>query len=239
MIMGAWGLGRKKGWTNPYITDGLVAMWDGEWNAGGGVHDANANAWKDLIAGLELPVLSGGSWGSNCIIGDGNGPAAGTYDVSDVLKQPFCECVCEVQDYPSRNDANFAFYLKYSGTDDYFKTFGLEDRYGTVYFVENQVVSKTSSDNFLSANTFSIASDAKNSNQSCFINAISRTVAYNSLQGSFGRGVYVGARSIASLPGWNKPVRCKVFSIRFYSRVLSDDEIAANYAIDKQRFNLP
>ena len=27
----------RKPWTNPYVTDGLVAMWDGEWNAGGGV----------------------------------------------------------------------------------------------------------------------------------------------------------------------------------------------------------
>ena len=33
------------GWVNPYVTDGLVAMWDGEWNAGGGVHDASANEW--------------------------------------------------------------------------------------------------------------------------------------------------------------------------------------------------
>lgn len=25
-------------WENPYITDGLVALWDGEWNAGFGKH---------------------------------------------------------------------------------------------------------------------------------------------------------------------------------------------------------
>ena len=33
MIFGAWGIGRP--WTNPYVTDGLVAMWDAEWNVGG------------------------------------------------------------------------------------------------------------------------------------------------------------------------------------------------------------
>ena len=32
----------------PYVKDGLIAMWDGEWNAGYGVHDPNANVWKDL-----------------------------------------------------------------------------------------------------------------------------------------------------------------------------------------------
>ena len=23
-------------WKNPYITDGLISMWDGQWNVGGG-----------------------------------------------------------------------------------------------------------------------------------------------------------------------------------------------------------
>ena len=31
----------------------------------------------------------------------------------------------------------------------------------------------------------------------------------------------------------------EIFNIRIYSRVLTADEIAANYAIDKARFNLP
>ena len=30
-----------------------------------------------------------------------------------------------------------------------------------------------------------------------------------------------------------------VYALRFYERALSDSEIAANYAIDKERFNLP
>ena len=34
---GAWA--KAGGWINPYVTDGLVAMWDGEWNAGVGIHD--------------------------------------------------------------------------------------------------------------------------------------------------------------------------------------------------------
>lgn len=44
---------RARRWTNPYVTDGLIAMWDGEWNAGPGVHDPNATTWKDLVGGVE------------------------------------------------------------------------------------------------------------------------------------------------------------------------------------------
>ena len=42
------------GWNNPYVTDGLVAMWDGEWNAGGGVHDTDAKSLVNLAEGESL-----------------------------------------------------------------------------------------------------------------------------------------------------------------------------------------
>ena len=60
MIIGAWGMWRKRGWKNPYITDGLVAMWDCEWNAGGGVHDDTATTWVDLTGnGLDATIVDG------------------------------------------------------------------------------------------------------------------------------------------------------------------------------------
>ena len=42
---------------NPYITDGLIAHWDGIWNAGIGLHDSNVAVWKDL-AGVQgnMPI---------------------------------------------------------------------------------------------------------------------------------------------------------------------------------------
>ena len=36
-----------------YVMDGLVAMWDGEYNTGSG-HDSNATSWVDLVAGQTL-----------------------------------------------------------------------------------------------------------------------------------------------------------------------------------------
>lgn len=46
--------GSAKKWENPYITDGLVAMWDGEWNAGGGKH-SNTQI-MDIFGGRELSL---------------------------------------------------------------------------------------------------------------------------------------------------------------------------------------
>ena len=57
MLLGARQFFERRGgggWQNPYVTDGLVAMWDGEWNAGGGVHDAAATTWVDIVSGFTL-----------------------------------------------------------------------------------------------------------------------------------------------------------------------------------------
>ena len=54
---------------NPYVTDGLVLFFDGEWNAGFGVHDPAATVWKDLSAtgnDAEFVYLApGGGWLDN------------------------------------------------------------------------------------------------------------------------------------------------------------------------------
>ena len=37
-----------------YITDGIVALWDGIDNAGFGIHDLDAIAWTDCIGGNQI-----------------------------------------------------------------------------------------------------------------------------------------------------------------------------------------
>lgn len=54
-----------KGWKNPYITDGLIAMWDGEWNDGCGVHDAAATTWLDIVGGKILTLNGSAVFGEN------------------------------------------------------------------------------------------------------------------------------------------------------------------------------
>ena len=48
----------KLSWKNPYVTDGLVAMWDGTWNAPGGVHDCDSAVILELVSG-KSEVLDG------------------------------------------------------------------------------------------------------------------------------------------------------------------------------------
>lgn len=54
---------------NPYISDNLLAMWDGEWNAGFYEHDEESSVWKDISGNcydLTIPEM-GAIWGENSI----------------------------------------------------------------------------------------------------------------------------------------------------------------------------
>ena len=44
---------------NPYVTDGLIAMWDAEWNCFSGLHQTNATKWNDIVSGYNLQLASG------------------------------------------------------------------------------------------------------------------------------------------------------------------------------------
>lgn len=48
-----------------YARNGLVAWWDGIWNAGIGVHDSNAASWVDLVDGTAYALVDTGSWDDN------------------------------------------------------------------------------------------------------------------------------------------------------------------------------
>ena len=44
-------------WSNPYITNGLTAMWDGIWNSGSDIHLPDTEQCIDLVGGRILPGL--------------------------------------------------------------------------------------------------------------------------------------------------------------------------------------
>ena len=69
--------------------------------------------------------------------------------------------------------------------------------------------------------------------------------------GAYDNGVSVGLSSmskswvagtewgVGSLISSYNGFKGKMFALRLYSRALAAEEVAANYAIDKERFNLP
>ncbi len=79
---------------NPYVTKGLVAMWDGEWNVGIGQHDGNARVWKDLIGKSDGKPFGATRFSDKSVLLDGNSfwEISPSSELFNVLLNPSVTC---------------------------------------------------------------------------------------------------------------------------------------------------
>lgn len=209
-----------------YVQDGLIAMWDGIENVGFGTHSGSAIVWKDLIGGYDQEIESG-SWDSCGLIGgivgklqyDSN--AYGFWDAYNAGTSCTFEFVLKVVSGRSRIrvcDSTFGFVLQTSGDiggDIYnsSRVFGLPNGTRTLGKGVSQVLS------------FSQDSEGNK----YYGNGVLRTSG----------NVVFSKQSYPRRDALKFNATDQLFCVRSYNRMLSDDEIAHNYAIDKARFNLP
>ena len=236
-------LGRGAGgWVNPYVTDGLVAMWDGEWNAGGGMHDANATVWKDICDNeADVYDLMGGEleFGENYLAGD---KIICPYNTTSgrlfLPNQEYTVECCFINSNMSYG--RFAFSNGQSGST-----------YGTGIARDTWTGSLTTKTalKYTFGNIQTSAGEIAYGDAACF--SISHGDVYscyqnglflcNATAGSLGRdSLQIGNFINQTNPGAGQ-ICCfsKYYNFRIYSRALTAAEIAANYAVDKARFNLP
>ena len=209
-----------KRWKNPYITDGLVAMWDGEWNAGGGVHDANATTWKDLVGNRDLVLTQLGSFEANCLLNRTGGVGAslddrlsgyGTLEVvfsaSGHYKYATVCYVCL--------GGGFYFGQRNNIVNGNYRTETAV--YGRIADIN---VSTSGIASWSMTRTGGVGEIRKN--------GVQQALTEISVQGAQATPISLNATSYDN----------RFFNIRAYSRALTAAEIARNYAIDKERFDL-
>lgn len=230
MLLGARQFFERRGgggWQNPYVTDGLVAMWDGEWPGGvGGQTAQSASEWVDLIHGN--------------IYGSGTGIL---YDATNK---------CFDLNKIGRSDAarfnvggtlgsldGFSVEVVFEGT---FATATYRDLmsfggYAPVGVgLSDMRISPIGSSRYVNG----LPLDTPISYAPTIISGLGNNKAYiNGELSVTGNSPtfqisYVGAPNQSA-----NNVSGKIYALRIYSRVLTAAEIAANYAIDKARFNLP
>ena len=236
---GAWAKSGG-GWTNPYITDGLVAMWDGEWNAGGGKHDANSTVWKDLSGnGYDL-TLGKGTFTENGMmwntVGSDNA-AFGDFDVPVTNTNMTIEAVHHFDKYATLG-GSYRKLISLNREHPWASVF----IYGTKnYITRGKSYYGINPDGNLDIAFSIVLPDDVDANQwtsfkKGYLNGAPATAVGT---GNYGEPdashVVVGDLNSSNIPAASYITRC----IRVYDHQLTDSEIAANYAIDKVRFNLP
>lgn len=243
MLLGARQFFERRGgggWQNPYVTDGLITMLDGEWNVAGGQHETTPQRWIDISGnGNDFYVVNNSVFGDDHAIVGGTGFATGqVFSLAPSMKH--VEVVVERDDagsdigvvFTQRNTggkgggyADFYFFWRPDGKVE-IVAYDLSNP----SYIESAAYCKNGSA-FSVGSRYSISSgDGK-----IYVNGSEITGAIGTSRLNI-RGIFI-ASTWSSTSGylWTG----KIYSIRYYNRVLTDAELSANYAIDKARFNLP
>ena len=223
---------------NPYVSDGLVAMYDGEWNVGWGKHDATTRVWKNLATNLwDGSIGSGVKVGDNCMAFNGirnqtNAVAIGSawFGKPDSITIEVC--------YSRDGRGSQATEGVCGGSEN--STYGGITHW--CYSQYNWTIRLSSAQKIIGSKTASIG-----------FNQSSLTISTNTCC------VYYKGLLYSSIAGdtvdWTKRIRpffigCdafnpteyhmngRVFCVRVYNRALTSEEVAHNYNIDKVRFGL-
>lgn len=242
------------GWKNPYITDGLVAIWDGICNAGWGAHDPNATVWKDLVGDADFDFST--ATGSGSIEVEDNAIVK-----TDVINPASGAKGCIIADPSSWTIEAAMQFLKgesvngHSGVGSY--PIGLVNNFTTLDFGVMTSSTAVKRIAFYSAiidnynNPTAYAKGTFTACQSGFPASASlddvRKVAFVFKDGKSTTIREGGWSSSTVFPfivralnsGRNTKGKQRIFCIRLYNRALTAAEVAANYTVDKARFNLP
>lgn len=227
-----WRAARGGGWKNPYITNGLVAMWDGEWNAGGGIHDGAATVWKELISGTECESVGAPTWGEksfrstsnsnsayfNSFCPDIGGASGHTVEIVSNKRTDVRGVIWGSYGIAGASGCSFEYYAGnryfrayYAGVPDMFGSVGTFPTGTTKYFAACR-----------DGNAYSIKDGEGRQ-------LASNTTTARNLKQSVMR---IGVDSRTTSMGFDGDIFC----IRVYNRALTAEEIHDNYLIDADRF---
>lgn len=232
------------GWRNPYVTNGLVAMWDGEWNVGGGrSHDNSSTVWLDCVGGRPILLTSDNTYFSSaglvqtqgvnaqwqyCIYG--NMPGSSTsYDWS-FLQIIFTNATLG-------QDSNFVFDIgkRLVAFTTSISTINVT-AYSNPGWIGNSVSFQTNVATSISVDYSSAGLNETGTKVWFNENELSHTGRTDTWSNS-SSVPYLGTNMYSATNNYRW--YGTYHAIRLYNRTLTAEELATNYAVDKARFNLP
>ena len=225
-----------------YVQSGLVAMWDGIENAGWGTHDVNATTWKDLVGEQYLLIPTTASFEAYYYLSTGTSPAstAGSNTLLENCSGFTVEAVLTL-------DASATTIINNSGGTGANNTASGFQVY--TYNYNNRVSSRVAFGNGTTGKweytapapsdrlsvgvpvAVSTVINFQTGKTDTYHNAIVAVSSQNMSNKTIGYIINQTIRVMAN--------KGKLFRAAIYSRALTADEIARNYAVDKARFGLP
>jgi hypothetical protein len=208
-----------EGWENPYVTDGLIAMWDGEWNAGPFLHESNPTIWKDISGnGYDLDEFDGVSFHDTSV-------TITKYAKSQKSLASFVTLEVVMSNIPG----GYPTLFQCGGDTSY------RNPYRVIFYKRKlgwpSVITGNGAINCSNYTTIPTHYTLISSPRKSYLNGI----AIN--DGSTSE--YYTGESFTSIGSPSHPAtNLKIFRMALYSKALSETEVLHNYAVDKERFGL-
>lgn len=218
-----------------YITNGLIARYDGINNTGSG-HDSSATTWKDLVGDIDFTTLTDLTWDDDGLVFSGTNTTFAKTD-SIWAGNPLSDETIEIVLAPSLATSNNNQIIGSFDLASPKRRFELLSN-GDVTFIagnSNNWINPTG--DFTEIKTISCVW-ASNLIAKTFINNIQLSQSSNRDYNSRNNNAYVSLGG-SDRDTYNKyPYTGKIMAIRVYGRALTNEELTNNFLADKQRFNL-
>lgn len=213
-----------------YIQKGLIAQWDGIDNVGFGRHDPSTKIWKDLKGNVDFQLKASAKIEPDCIYCDGTSLAGVAKKKIEASKIACAEVVFEFISAKS----NTCFFVTGTNHRDLLhpQLANYYDRCFGVALTEQGYVFNTG-----------IMLEKFKGKRHAYLDfvdvkylidgTVKKVVKREVLRKNPVRGTdfYIGGFL-------NSAMNCRIYSIRFYDRILTETEVKTNFAVDKARFGL-
>lgn len=218
-----------------YVTSGLIHWYDGINNTQNG-HDATATTWTDLVGTNTLTMnnSSYATWETNALnlvgtsgqwlqgANDSEAPAGRTMEVCVEIAENQTAVIAVLFSNASPYNGKVAIYSD--------NTFGVKGCSGNTY--------THSGSDLTSLHHIASSFSSENAVNAVYANGSPTTTGSASHSMSGQQTKMVVGQQGATTSGSQYPFKGKIYSIRIYDRILTDAEIAQNYAVDVSRFGL-
>ncbi len=213
-----------------YVTDGLVARWDGIDNAGTGTHNPNATVWKDLAGNLDLALTGASRWTNGIALRLDNGGYA--FNDSRAPEYKTIEVVFKMTDVTGRIIFNSGYANRVCIVDGSDISGNLTAK---VYFDGSNVATPCIDQKCVYWETcfMSARYDDNGAVTELRRDGEVRTDSMITKNWDVGTKTIVGCRQGYSYFGYWMG---EIYAIRLYNRRLTKWELAHNNRIDRKRF---
>ena len=214
-----------------YVTDGLIARWDGIDNTANG-HDASATTWEDLVGNYDIAVPSGNAtWTSDGLVFSGsqarNIKSSSVWSAMD-------NTTIEIVAIPSEARTCVVGQFDMSNNGTYSKAFMMYSD-NTVGFIGQNAATYSNSESELTDIKHMVSVYSGHNVVKALINGDQLSASANTHSMRHNTSYILLGDQDASA---NYAFKGTIKSIRVYNRQLTDAEIAQNYAVDVDRFSL-